>query len=123
MTCQIYSCKQNINLEEQYAREKIMNITLESLIILLIVAGLVGAIGQALAGYSRGGLLTSIVLGFIGALIGTWVARQFRLPEIFVLQIGRTTFPVVWAIIGAALFVAFLGLMNRRHTFRRGSTI
>jgi len=123
MTCQIYSRKQNINLEEQYAREKIMNITLESLIILLIVAGLVGAIGQWLAGYSRGGLLTSIVLGFIGALIGTWVARQFRLPEIFVLQIGRTTFPVVWAIIGAALFVAILGLMNRRHTFRRGSTI
>jgi len=123
MTCQIYSCRQNINLEEQYAREKIMNITLESLIILLIVAGLVGAIGQWLAGYSRGGLLTSIVLGFIGALIGTWVARQFRLPEIFVLQIGRTTFPVVWAIIGAALFVAILGLMNRRHTFRRGSTI
>ncbi len=100
-----------------------MNITLESLIILLIVAGLVGAIGQWLAGYSHGGLLTSIVLGFIGALIGTWVARQFQLPEIFVLQIGRTTFPVVWAIIGAALFVAFLGLMNRRHTFRRGSTI
>ena len=123
MTCQIYSCRQNINLEEQYAREKIMNITLESLIILLIVAGLVGAIGQWLAGYSRGGLLTSIVLGFIGALIGSWAVKQFRLPEIFVLQIGRTTFPVVWAIIGAALFVAILGLMNRRHTFRRGSTI
>jgi hypothetical protein len=37
-----------------------MNISLESLIILLIVAGLVGAIGQRLAGSSRGGLSTSI---------------------------------------------------------------
>ena len=68
-----------------------MNITLESLIILLIVAGIAGAIGQWLAGYSRGGLLTSIVIGFIGALIGTWVAKQFHLAEIYTLQIGRTT--------------------------------
>lgn len=45
-----------------------MNLSLESLIILLIVAGLAGAIGQSLAGYSHGGLLTSIALGFIGAL-------------------------------------------------------
>jgi uncharacterized membrane protein YeaQ/YmgE (transglycosylase-associated protein family) len=48
-----------------------MNMSLESLIILLIVAGLVGAIGQRLPGSSCGGLLTSIALGFIGALIGT----------------------------------------------------
>jgi uncharacterized membrane protein YeaQ/YmgE (transglycosylase-associated protein family) len=123
MTCQIYSCRQTINLEEQYAREKIMNITLESLIILLIVAGIAGAIGQWLAGYSRGGLLTSIALGFVGAFLGTWVAKQFHLAEIYTLQIGRTSFPIFWAIIGAALFVAILGLMNRRHMFRRGSTI
>jgi uncharacterized membrane protein YeaQ/YmgE (transglycosylase-associated protein family) len=99
-----------------------MNITLESLIVLLIVAGIAGAIGQRLAGYSRGGLLTSIVIGFIGALIGTWGAKQFHLAEIYTLQIGRTNFPIVWTILGAALFVAILGLMNRRHTFRRGST-
>jgi len=92
-----------------------MNLSLESLIILLIVAGLAGAIGQWLVGYSRGGLLTSIALGFIGALLGSWVARQFRLPEIFALHIGRTNFPVVWAIIGAALFVAILGLLTRRR--------
>jgi uncharacterized membrane protein YeaQ/YmgE (transglycosylase-associated protein family) len=123
MICQIYSCRQNINLEEQYAREKIMNITLESLIILLIVAGIAGAIGQWLAGYSRSGLITSIALGFLGAFLGTWVAKQFHLAEIYTLQIGRTSFSIVWAIIGAALFVAILGLMNRRHMFRRGSTI
>lgn len=92
-----------------------MNISLESLIILLIVAGLVGVIGQRLAGSLQGGLLTSIALGFIGALIGAWGAREFRLPEIFSLQIGRTTFPIVWSIIGAAVFVALLGLLTRRR--------
>jgi uncharacterized membrane protein YeaQ/YmgE (transglycosylase-associated protein family) len=123
MTCQIYSCRQNINLEEQYAREKIMNITLESLIILLIVACVVGATGQWLAGYSREGLIRSITLGFIGAFLGTWVAKQFHLAEIYTLQIGGTNFPIVRAILGAALFVAILGMVNGRHLLRRGSTI
>lgn len=92
-----------------------MNMSLEGLIILLIVAGVAGAIGQWLAGYSRGGMITSIALGFVGAFLGIWVAQQFRLPALYTLQIGRTNFPVVWAIIGAALFVAMLGLLRRRR--------
>jgi uncharacterized membrane protein YeaQ/YmgE (transglycosylase-associated protein family) len=100
-----------------------MNITLESLIILLIVACVAGAIGQWLAGYSREGLISSSTLGFIGAFLGTWVAKQFHLAEIYTLQVGRTNFPIFWAILGAALFVAILEMVNRRHMFRRGSTI
>jgi uncharacterized membrane protein YeaQ/YmgE (transglycosylase-associated protein family) len=100
-----------------------MDITLESLILLLIVACVTGAIGQWLAGYSHEGAITSITLGFIGAFLGTWVAKQFHLAEIYTLQIGRTNFLIFWAIIGAALFVAILGMINRRHMFKRGSTI
>jgi len=92
-----------------------MNLTLEQLIILLIVGGLAGAIGQRLAGYSRGGCVTSIALGFIGALIGSWAVKQFNLPEIYTLHIGHTSFPIVWAIIGAALLVAVFGLLTRRR--------
>lgn len=92
-----------------------MNMTLEQLIILLIVGGLAGAIGQRLAGYSRGGCVTSIALGFIGALIGSWAVKQFNLPEIYTLHIGHTSFPIVWAIIGAAVLVAVFGLLTRRR--------
>ena len=92
-----------------------MNMSLESIIILLIVAILVGAIGQRLAGYSRGGMLASTTLGFIGAFLGIWAAKEFRLPEIFTLQIGGTNLPIVWAIVGAALFISFLGLLSRRR--------
>ncbi len=92
-----------------------MNLSVESLIMLLIVAGLAGAIGQWLAGYSRGGLITSIALGFIGAFLGTWVAKQFRFPALYTLQVGQTNFPIVWAIIGAALFVAILGWLKKRR--------
>jgi len=92
-----------------------MNMSLESLIILLIVAAVVGTLAQLLSGYSRGGLLGSIVLGFIGALIGTWGAREFGLPDILTLQIGGTNFHIVWAILGAALFISFLGLFTMRR--------
>lgn len=83
-------------------------------IILLIVAAVCGSIGQALAGYSRGGCLVSLVLGFIGAYLGLWVAQQFGLPEIFVLTIEDRPFPIVWSIIGASLLAALFGLISRR---------
>ncbi len=81
-------------------------------IILLIIAGISGSIGQSLTGFSRGGCFLSIVVGFIGAVIGTWIANKINLPEIFVLNIGDISFPIVWAIIGAVVFTAILSLLT-----------
>ncbi len=89
--------------------------TLIDLLVLLLVAGVCGALGQAITGYSRGGCLVSIALGFIGALIGIWLARALNLPELFTIRIGGTNFPIVWSIIGAALFVAVISLISRRR--------
>lgn len=85
------------------------------LLILLLVAGICGSLGQAIAGYSRGGCLVSIALGFVGALIGMWLARLMGLPELFPVRIGGTNFPIIWSIIGSALFVAVLTLLTRRR--------
>jgi len=85
--------------------------TLPSFLLLLLVAGVCGAIGQAITGYSRGGLLVAVALGFIGALIGVWLGRNLGLPEFYVMHIGTTTFPIIWSIIGATLFVALVGLI------------
>ena len=87
--------------------------TLMSLLILLLVAGICGSIGQAIAGYSHGGCLVSIALGFIGALVGLWVARGLGLPELFTINVGGTRFPILWSIIGSALFVAVISLISR----------
>jgi uncharacterized membrane protein YeaQ/YmgE (transglycosylase-associated protein family) len=87
--------------------------SLVDLIILLIVAGLCGSLGQAITGYSRGGCLVSIALGFIGALIGAWLARSLALPELFAVNIGGTKFPIIWSIIGSALFVAVISFISR----------
>jgi uncharacterized membrane protein YeaQ/YmgE (transglycosylase-associated protein family) len=87
--------------------------TLLDLLLLLLIAGICGSLGQAIAGYSRGGCLVSIALGFIGALLGMWLARLLGLPELVPVVIGGTSFPIVWSIIGSALFVAVITLITR----------
>lgn len=87
--------------------------TLLDLLLLLAVAGVIGAIGRAIAGYSHGGCLVSIAVGFVGAILGAWLARKLGLPELFVVAVGGTNFPLVWSVIGSALFVAIIGLMSR----------
>lgn len=89
--------------------------TLLEFILLLIIAGVCGSIGQSIAGNSRGGCLVSIVVGFIGALLGSWLSVQLGLPELFNIQLGGNTFPIIWSVIGAALFVAVVGLLTRRR--------
>jgi len=89
--------------------------TILDVIVLLIIAGICGALGQAISGFSRGGCLVSIAIGFIGALLGMWLARQLGLPELFAIQIGTTSFPIIWSIIGSALFVAIITLLTRRR--------
>ncbi len=92
--------------------------TLVELVILLIIAAIIGFIAQSLVGYRGGGLLVTIALGFIGAVFGTWLAQRMGLPEIFSLQIGDITFPIVWAVIGAALFVALVAIVARGGGYR-----
>ena len=86
--------------------------TVLEFILLLIVAGIIGSLGQAIAGFSRGGCLVSIALGFVGALIGTWLARVLDLPDLIVLRFGGTALPIVWSIIGCAVFVAIISLIS-----------
>ena len=88
--------------------------TLIDFLLLLLVAGVCGSLAQTIAGYSRRGFLTSIALGFVGALLGSWLGRSLGLGEVLALHIGNRMFPVVWSIIGAALFVAELHLLRPR---------
>jgi len=90
------------------------NVTLLDFVILLIVAGICGALGRMIAGDIRGGFLISIVIGFIGALLGMAMARALNLPEIIAFSPGGgAAFPIVWSVIGAAVFVAIISLLSR----------
>jgi uncharacterized membrane protein YeaQ/YmgE (transglycosylase-associated protein family) len=93
-----------------------VEMTLTGLLVLLVIAGIVGALGQAISGYSVGGCLMSIVVGFIGAYVGVWLAGQLGLPELFTINVEGQPFPIVWGVIGSAVLSLILGLFTSRRT-------
>ena len=93
--------------------------TLIGFLVLLLIAAICGSIGQSFAGYDLGGCLVSIVVGFIGAYLGLWIAGRMGLPKIFEITIEGKPFPIVWAVIGSALFTLIVGLIRRAAWGRR----
>jgi uncharacterized membrane protein YeaQ/YmgE (transglycosylase-associated protein family) len=89
--------------------------TVLEFLVLLLIAAICGFVAQAIAGFSRGGLLVAIAVGFIGALLGMWLQRVTGLPEIFTVQIGNNAFPIIWSIIGGVLFALVVGWLSVRR--------
>lgn len=88
--------------------------TLVEFLVLLLIAGIAGALGQAIVGaYAGGGFLVSVVIGFIGASIGVWLARNLGLPELFSFDIGGTSFPFLWSVLGSAVLIAIISFFAR----------
>ena len=89
--------------------------TLVDFLLLLVVAGIIGALGQAIGGYSSSGCAMSIVIGFVGAIIGRWLPGVLNMPLYMTVDVGDTKFPIIWSVIGAALLVVVLRvIMGRR---------
>ena len=84
-------------------------------LILLIIAAVCGAIGAALAGYTSRGCTTNIILGFIGALIGTWISNILKINDFLYWE----RIPIFWSIVGSAVFVAFISILTRGRPRRR----
>ena len=97
-----------------------MTITLTGRLILLVIAGICGGIGRAIGGGTGGGFFVSIAVGFVGALLGTFIAGKLHLPELLMVAVDGRGFPILWSIIGAALFVALVHLLSGgpRRRFR-----
>jgi uncharacterized membrane protein YeaQ/YmgE (transglycosylase-associated protein family) len=96
-----------------------MTITLVELLLLILIAAVCGAVGRAIAGDTRGGILVSTVVGFIGALLGPLLARQLGLAEPLMIRVDGHPVPILWSIIGAALFVALIHVLSGRRIGRR----
>jgi uncharacterized membrane protein YeaQ/YmgE (transglycosylase-associated protein family) len=95
-----------------------MTLSLTGLLILLLIAGVCGAIGRSIGGGTGGGFLVSIAVGFIGALIGSMLAHYARLPELLTVTVDHRPFPILWSIIGASVFVALMHLISGRSRLR-----
>ena len=87
--------------------------TLTQFLVLLVIAAICGSVGQALAGYDLGGCLVSIVVGFIGAYIGMWLAGKLGLPELLAIKIGGKVFPIIWSVVGSAVLTFIVVLIRK----------
>lgn len=63
-----------------------------------------------------------MAMGFIAAVLGYWLKDALGLPEPLMLRIASSDFPVVWSIIGSALFVAVISFLTGRRR-ESGKTI
>jgi uncharacterized membrane protein YeaQ/YmgE (transglycosylase-associated protein family) len=88
--------------------------SLLELLLLLAIAGVCGGVARAIAGGTKGGCLVSIAIGFIGAVLGSFLATKLGFPEPFLVQIGGKPFPILWSIAGGALFAAVITLISGR---------
>ena len=81
-------------------------------IIMFVIAAITGSIARSLVGFNKGGCILSAIVGFVGALIGTWLGREYNLPEIWSPVIRGIKCPVVWSILGAVIFTLILSLVS-----------
>lgn len=94
--------------------------TLLEFVVYLVIAGICGAIARAFAGGTPGGFIVSVVLGFVGAVVGMCFARVFHLPTFVAVAIAGHPFPIVWSIVGGFVLAAGVhALMRRRYRYWR----
>jgi uncharacterized membrane protein YeaQ/YmgE (transglycosylase-associated protein family) len=80
----------------------------------LLSAGICGAIAETLVGFSPGGCVVSIVVGLIGTYLGAALARYFNLPPFVMVNVDGQHVEVIWAILGAVVFLLAISLLRGR---------
>lgn len=102
---------------------------LVELLILLVIAGICGVVAEWIVGFSPGGFVVSIVVGLIGAYLGSWLAGQLNFPSLLPVaafglssSIGLLNFDIIWSILGAIVLLLIISLVRgtgRGGGFRR----
>ena len=78
-------------------------------LLLLLIAGVCGFVATKMMGAKRINIVLMVILGFIGAALGQWLAGAFNFPLLLPLEIGARTFPLIWALIGS---IAIIGIVS-----------
>ena len=93
--------------------------TLVGLLLLIVIGAVCGLLAELIVGFRVGGFLASTVVGFLGALIGSWLAARVGLPSGLPVTVDGYTIHILWAILGAVLLLAVLSLVRRAGYRRR----
>ena len=84
-------------------------------VIVALVAIFCGSFAQLTSGYSRGGWVVNLGIAFCGAVAGTVLSRSLNAPEIYSIRYRMLDFPIIYAVVGAALLLAALGFLIKPH--------
>ena len=87
---------------------------------LLLVAGCI-ALGDQLLHlrWSRAGFLLALAVALAGTALGWALCRGMDLPELVPMKVAGKDFPLLWTLIGGALFVGTFEQFAGRHWHRR----
>jgi uncharacterized membrane protein YeaQ/YmgE (transglycosylase-associated protein family) len=88
-----------------------MNLIDLSLIVLVGIS--CGTIAQLTSGYSKGGWIVNLAIGFFGALAGVFVSRSLNAPVVYDLKVATVNFPLIYCMLGAVLFLAAISLFMK----------
>jgi uncharacterized membrane protein YeaQ/YmgE (transglycosylase-associated protein family) len=89
-------------------------VSLVQLFVWLVIAMLSGVIAETIYGYTHSGLLSTTVVGLIGALFGTWLASALQLPALLTLTLFEVQVELIWCTVGALLVIALLQSFRAR---------
>ncbi|MBK9712257.1 MAG: GlsB/YeaQ/YmgE family stress response membrane protein [Kouleothrix sp.] len=81
-------------------------------LMLLVIAGICGAIAQWIVAFSPGNLLVSIIVGVIGAYLGALIGGVFPIPLLFPIGVGTVEFSLIWAVVGSGLLLLLLRVLS-----------
>ena len=93
--------------------------TIMGLVLFVIVGAICGAVAELIVGFSPGGFFASAVVGFLGAFIGNWIAREVGAPGVLAVTIEGHSIEIVWAIVGAIVLLLVLSLFRSAGYRRR----
>lgn len=87
------------------------------LLAILVVSIICGTFAQWTSGYSKGGWIINLMIGFFGAIAGVVLSRALNAPILYNIRLGSVNFPVVYCVIGSVFFLAAITMVtnpNRR---------
>jgi len=92
----------------------------ESILVTIVVGGVAGWLAGLVMRGSGYGIIGDIIVGLLGAFIGTWLMRAFSLS----VNLGSPILnKVLVSLIGALVLMFVVGMLRRRSLWERASDV
>lgn len=88
-------------------------------LLLVLIGAICGFVAEMIVGFQPGGFIASVVVGFLGAMLGGWLARVLGLPSVLAVRVDGYSIELLWTVLGAILLLLVVSLFRRSTYYRR----